>query len=83
MRQTAIVSTSYQPCPRRAEAAWIRDDAHLDELIDRRYEDGGPLLYAARIDDQPGRGQTVRDPVLIRSSFMKGLGTSRGGALEG
>jgi len=57
--------------------AWVRDEAHFDALIDRRFEDGGPLLLAARIDDQPGKGPPLRDPVLIRESFMRGLGTSR------
>ena len=33
------------------------------------------MLIAAKIDDQPGVGKTVRDPALIRSRFMKGLGT--------
>jgi len=30
----------------------------------------------------PGKVQTVRDSALIRSRFMKGLGTGRGGALD-
>jgi thiamine pyrophosphate-dependent acetolactate synthase large subunit-like protein len=64
------------------EATWVADEAHFDELIDRRYEDGGPVLYAARIDDKPGIGKTVRDPAAIRASFMRGLGTSRGGDLD-
>jgi thiamine pyrophosphate-dependent acetolactate synthase large subunit-like protein len=65
------------------EASWIADEAHFDELIDRRWEHGGPVLYAASIDDAPGIGKTVRDPALIRQSFMRGLGTSRGGELDG
>ena len=65
------------------EASWIADEAHFDELIDRRFEQGGPVLYAARIDDAPGVGKTVRDQALIRQNFMKGLGTSRGGELDG
>jgi hypothetical protein len=48
----------------------------------RRFDDGGPILLAAKIDDQPGKVQTVRDPALIRSRFIKGLGTGRGGALD-
>jgi len=56
--------------------------AHFEKLIDRRFDDGGPVLLAAKIDDEPGQGQTPRDPTLIRSRFMKGLGTGRGGALE-
>ncbi|MPZ55382.1 MAG: hypothetical protein GEU91_02565 [Rhizobiales bacterium] len=64
------------------EASWIADETHFDVLIDRSFEHGGPVLYAARIDDEPGVGKTVRDPALIRQSFMKGLGTSRGGDLD-
>jgi len=38
---------------------------------------------ASWIDDAPGKGQTPRDPALIRSRFVKGLGTGRSAALEG
>jgi thiamine pyrophosphate-dependent acetolactate synthase large subunit-like protein len=65
-----------------SNSEWVRDDAHFDKLIDRRFEDGGPVLLAVKIDDKPGAGQTVRDPALIRSRFMKALGTGRGGALD-
>ena len=65
-----------------AASEWVRDEAHFDRLIDRRFDDGGPILLAVKIDDEPGNAQTPRDPPLIRSRFMKGLGTSRGGALE-
>ena len=65
-----------------ANSAWVRDEAHFEKLIDRRFEDGGPVLLAARIDDAPGKAQTPRDPALIRSRFMKGLGTGRSAALE-
>jgi hypothetical protein len=37
---------------------------------------------AARRQDRR-QAQTPRDPTLIRDRFMKGLGTGRGGALEG
>ena len=56
---------------------WVRDAAHFDALIDRRFEMGGPVLLAAKIDDQPGQGRQARDPPLIRRRFMEGLGTSR------
>lgn len=61
---------------------WIRDEAHFESLLDRRFDSGGPVLLAAKIDDAPGQAQTPRDPALIRSRFMKGLGTGRGGALD-
>jgi thiamine pyrophosphate-dependent acetolactate synthase large subunit-like protein len=56
---------------------WIRDETHFDALIDRRFEAGGPVLLAAKIDDQPGKGRQARDPPLIRRRFMEGLGASR------
>ncbi len=57
----------------------MRDETHFDALITRRFDEGGSVLSAAKIDDQPGATQTLRDPPLIRNRFMKGLGTSRGG----
>jgi thiamine pyrophosphate-dependent acetolactate synthase large subunit-like protein len=66
-----------------AKSEWVRDEAHFDTLIGRRFEDGGPVLLAARIDDAPGEVQTPRDPPLIRNRFMKGLGSPRAGALDG
>jgi hypothetical protein len=61
-----------------AASDWVRDEAHFEQLIDRRFEEGGPVLIAAKIDDQPGTAQTPRDPMLIRHRFMQGLGTGRG-----
>jgi thiamine pyrophosphate-dependent acetolactate synthase large subunit-like protein len=65
-----------------ANSHWVRDEAHFDILLDRRFDAGGPLLLAAKIDDQPGLVQTPRDPALIRNRFMTGLGVGRGGALD-
>jgi thiamine pyrophosphate-dependent acetolactate synthase large subunit-like protein len=60
-----------------AQSEWVRDDAHFDALVDRRFEGGGPVLLAAKIDDQPGKGRQARDPPLIRRRFMEGLDASR------
>ena len=60
----------------------MRDEAHFEQLFDRRFDDGGPVLLAVKIDDKPGSTQTPRDPTLIRNRFMKGLGTSKGGVLD-
>jgi thiamine pyrophosphate-dependent acetolactate synthase large subunit-like protein len=65
-----------------ANSAWVRDEEHFAQLLDRRFDDGGPILLAVKIDDQPGKAQTPRDPALIRSRFMKGLGTGRSAGLE-
>jgi thiamine pyrophosphate-dependent acetolactate synthase large subunit-like protein len=65
-----------------AGSEWVRDEAHFDKLLARRFDDGGPVLLAIKIDDQPGLAQTPRDPAFIRNRFMKGIGTGRGGALD-
>jgi thiamine pyrophosphate-dependent acetolactate synthase large subunit-like protein len=65
-----------------ANSLWVRDEPHFEKLLDRRFDEGGPVLLGVRIDDQPGRGQTPRDPALIRSRFMNGLGTGRSAGLE-
>ena len=65
-----------------ASSYWVRDDAHFEQLIARRFDDGGPVLLAAKIDDKPGTAQTPRDPSLIRNRFMRGLGTARSSALD-
>jgi thiamine pyrophosphate-dependent acetolactate synthase large subunit-like protein len=65
-----------------ATSAWVRDEQHFEKLLDRRFDDGGPVLLAVKVDDQAGKGQTPRDPALIRSRFMKGLGTGRSAGLE-
>ena len=66
-----------------ANSHWVRDEAHFDDLMDRRFDDGGPILLAVKIDDKPGAAQPPRDPPLVRNRFMKGLGVARAGALDG
>jgi thiamine pyrophosphate-dependent acetolactate synthase large subunit-like protein len=66
-----------------AASEWIRDAAHFDALMSRSLRDGGPVLLAAKIDDQPGEVQPPRDPALVRNRFMKGLGSERAGILDG
>jgi thiamine pyrophosphate-dependent acetolactate synthase large subunit-like protein len=66
-----------------ANSHWVRDQAHFDALLDRRFDDGGPILLAVKIDDKPGAAQPPRDPPLVRNRFMKGLGIDRAGALDG
>ena len=63
-------------------SVWARDEAHFEQLIDRRFEDNGPMLIAAKIDAQPAVAQTVRDPFAIRNRFMQGLGTARQSPLD-
>jgi thiamine pyrophosphate-dependent acetolactate synthase large subunit-like protein len=65
-----------------AASEWVRDQPHFEKFLDRRFDDGGPVLLAVKIDDEPGKGQTPRDPSFIRSRLMKGLGTGRSTGLE-
>jgi len=65
-----------------ASSYWVRDEAHFESLIDRRFDEGGPVLLGVKINDKPGATQPPRDPALVRSHFMKGLGTGRGGVLD-
>jgi thiamine pyrophosphate-dependent acetolactate synthase large subunit-like protein len=62
-----------------SNSSWVRDEAHFDQLLDRRLEQGGPMLMAVKIDDKAGPVQTPRDPIAIRMSFMKGMGTAGAG----
>ena len=66
-----------------AESFWIDDEAQFEKLTARRFDDGGPVLLAAKIDDKPGAMQTPRDPAVIRHRFMQGLGTGRKSPLDG
>jgi thiamine pyrophosphate-dependent acetolactate synthase large subunit-like protein len=61
---------------------WVRDESHFEALVSRPFDREGPALLAAKIDAQPGTGQTVRDPPLIRHRFMRGLGTGRRSPLD-
>ena len=96
-RREGAVATAEKECQRRVlagrrlavaraagirESYWVRDEAHFEQLIDRRLDEGGPLFLAAKIDDKPGAAQPPRDPALVKSRFMKALGTSRGGPLD-
>jgi thiamine pyrophosphate-dependent acetolactate synthase large subunit-like protein len=58
-----------------AESHWAEDTAGFDALLDAALLSDRPHLIAAKIDGEPGRATTDRDPAWIRDSFMRGLGT--------
>jgi hypothetical protein len=60
-----------------------RDEALFERLITPRFDEGGPVLPVAKIDDESGTAQTPRDPALIRQRFMRGLSTGRASTLDG
>jgi thiamine pyrophosphate-dependent acetolactate synthase large subunit-like protein len=52
---------------------WVADEADFDGLVARTLTEDGPWLIGCRIDNQRPVDTTERDPVQIRSNFMKGL----------
>jgi len=57
-----------------SSSAWAADEEDFERLVDAALAADRPMLIAARIDDKPGAGTTLRDPVQIRERFMRGLG---------
>jgi thiamine pyrophosphate-dependent acetolactate synthase large subunit-like protein len=54
-------------------AHWAADEAEFDALMDRALSTDGPHVIGARIDDEPGRNQTDRDPVRFAQSFTRAM----------
>jgi thiamine pyrophosphate-dependent acetolactate synthase large subunit-like protein len=57
-----------------SNSAWAADEEDFECLGDQSLTASGPTLIGVRIDDKPGVGATLRDPVQIRERFMLGLG---------
>ena len=55
-------------------SSWAADEEDFERLIEQSLSASGPTLIGVRIDDKPGTGQTRRDPVQLRESFMRGMG---------
>ncbi len=58
-----------------SQAAWAADEGHFEEMADQALAEPGPWLIAVRLDAEKPKIQTTRDPVQIRSHFMRGIGT--------
>ena len=57
-----------------AQSAWARDETDFEHLIERALAEDGPWFIAARIDGTAPKQQTPREPVIIKDTFMRGLG---------
>jgi hypothetical protein len=57
-----------------AQSVSAADEAEFQQLLTHALGEPGPWLIAAKIDNEPGRGTTDRNPARIRSDFMRGLG---------
>jgi thiamine pyrophosphate-dependent acetolactate synthase large subunit-like protein len=56
-----------------ASAAWAADEAEFDALVAKALTTDGPHVIGVKIDNEPGRNQTDRDPIRFRESFMRAM----------
>ncbi len=56
-----------------ASAAWAADEAEFDALTARALSADGPHVIGVKIDSEPGRTQTAREPIRFRDSFMRAM----------
>lgn len=56
------------------QSAWARSPEDLEDLVKKSIKNREKMLIACKTDEKPPRGQTHRDPVLIRENFMQGIG---------
>ena len=70
---TADVVTIARGCG-LTQSFWAKSPEDFEALVNKSITHGEKMLIACKTDDQPPRGQTHRDPVLIRENFMQGIG---------
>lgn len=56
-----------------ASASWAADEAEFDALIGRALTTDGPHVIGVKIDSEPGRNQTDRDPIRFRETFARAM----------
>lgn len=56
-----------------ASAAWAADEAEFDALVTKALTTDGPHLIGVKIDNEPGRNQTDRDPIRFRETFSRAM----------
>jgi hypothetical protein len=50
-----------------ADSHWVRDAAHFKTLMSRRFDEGGPVLLAAKIDDTSGPARPRPHPSALHA----------------
>ena len=56
-----------------ASAAWAADEAEFDTLVTKALTTDGPHVIGVKIDNEPGRNQTDRDPIRFRETFSRAM----------
>lgn len=63
------------------QAQWAADEAEFEALLDKALATDGPHVIGVKLDNQPPKAQTERDPSQIRDRFMRGMGAKKNRAL--
>jgi thiamine pyrophosphate-dependent acetolactate synthase large subunit-like protein len=63
------------------DAAWAADETDFEHQLDRCLATDGPHFIGLKLDSQPPKSQTERDPSQIRDRFMRGLGVKKSSML--
>jgi thiamine pyrophosphate-dependent acetolactate synthase large subunit-like protein len=53
--------------------AWAADEADFAKLVARSLAEDGPWFIAAKIDSTAPKGQTPREPVIIKDRFTRAM----------
>lgn len=53
--------------------AWAADEADFTKLVARSVTEDGPWFITAKIDSAAPRGQTPREPVIIKDRFTRAM----------
>ena len=60
------------------KCAWAADEEDFAKLVARSLAEDGPWFIAAKIDSAPPKGQTPREPVIIKDRFTHAMAVKPG-----
>jgi thiamine pyrophosphate-dependent acetolactate synthase large subunit-like protein len=61
------------------KSAWAGDEQEFEKLIDLALTEAGPWFIAARIDGASPKGQTPREPAIIKDRFTRAMAVKPAG----
>ncbi len=60
------------------KSAWAGDEQEFEKLVDQALVEAGPWFIAAKIDGVSPKGQTPREPVIIKDRFTRAMSIEPG-----
>ncbi|MDE2474708.1 MAG: hypothetical protein KGO48_06650 [Alphaproteobacteria bacterium] len=60
-------------------SAWAADEPEFERLVEHALAQDGPWFIAAKIDGTAPKGQTPREPVIIKDRFTRAMAVKPGG----